>query len=225
MKICLVAKGALLVLACLALAQSPASNEALPVELSVPFGVVPGRLLLLGNHLVFLDEQQLKDSFVIPKAAIENLNAEGTTVAVRTTEPIRLRSGDVRSLSFRVSSGGDAGVVPRWYGAGPSSGATMAAAPVGATIHQARHDHTFGNCHGRLIVSPEQLSYESVTEVDHSRRWEYRGIREISLPNPYELEVKPASGGTYKLFLEGSGMDPAVFRSIVDRVTAGRSGP
>jgi hypothetical protein len=92
-------------------------------------------------------------------------------------------------------------------------------------LHQARHDNTFGNCHGRLIVSPEQLSYESVTEVDHSRRWEYRGIREISLPNPYELEVKPASGGTYKLFLEGSGMDPAVFRSIVDRVTAGRSGP
>jgi len=68
------------------------------------------------------------------------------------------------------------------------------------------------------------VSFESVDAADHSRRWEYRSIKEIRNPNPYELEITPFSGGSYKLLLDGSSIDPAVFKQIVDRVAAARAG-
>ena len=40
-------------------AQPVPSGNVIAVEYSVPFGTVAGKLLLLGNYLVFADEQQL----------------------------------------------------------------------------------------------------------------------------------------------------------------------
>ena len=75
-------------------------------ELAVPFGTVPGKLLLLGNYLVFLDEQQQESSVVISKDIIERLTAEGSAIAVLTREPVRGRSGELRSLNFRIATEG-----------------------------------------------------------------------------------------------------------------------
>src|SRR6185295_16392945 len=95
-----------------------ATGSALAVEHSVPFGTVTGKLLLLGNYLVFVDEQQPNASFVVAKAAIENLKADGPEITVQTRESIRNRSGEVTRLSFRVALGADPGVVTSWYGIG-----------------------------------------------------------------------------------------------------------
>ena len=211
------------------LAQTTAAGSALSVEHSVPFGTIPGKLLLLGNYLVFVDEQQPDASFVVAKSAIENLSADGPAITVQTNEAIRNRSGEVRRLSFRVASREDPAVVTSWYGGGMatasagSSASPSAMSPAGTAIYQARHNHRIGDCRGRLIVTPDQLSYESVSSVSHSRRWEYGAIKEIKLSNPYELEIKPFTGGTYKLKFDGTGMDPAAYKEIVDRVTSARA--
>src|SRR5687767_10455030 len=68
------------------LAQSTPPGSALAVEHSVPFGTIPGKLLLLGNYLVFVDEQQPNMSFVVAKRAIENLSADGPAITVQTSE-------------------------------------------------------------------------------------------------------------------------------------------
>jgi hypothetical protein len=204
-------------------------GSVVAVEHSVPFGTVQGRLLLLGNYVVFVDEQQPAASFVVAKSVIESLNAEGPAITIQTTEGIRNRSGEVKRLSFRVASGGDPAVVTSWYGGGmASTGASSSPAAPGGTsasapgIFQARHQHRFGECRGRLIIGPDQLSYESVSSVGHSRRWEYQAIKETKLSNPYELEIKPFSGDSYKLQFDGTGMDPAAYRVLVDRVTSAR---
>ena len=54
---------ALMTAAMPALAQPATNPIPLAVELAVPFGTVPGRLLLLGNHMVFLDDQQQAGRF------------------------------------------------------------------------------------------------------------------------------------------------------------------
>ncbi len=105
-----------------------------------------------------------------------------------------------------------------------AGGPTSATKAPEAGTYQARHDHRFGACSGRLLVNDQMVSYESVDEVKHSRRWEYKSIREVKLPNPYEIEIKAFEGDSYKLKLDGSGMDPAAFKQLVDRVTAARSG-
>lgn len=207
-------------------AQSTATGSVVAVDHSVPFGTIPGKLLLLGNYLVFVDEQQPSTSFVVAKSAIDSLNADGPAITVQTNEAILNRSGEVRRLSFRVVSGADPVIVTSWYGGGMA--AASSAAPVvipgpGTTTYQARHNHRLGECRGRLIVSPVQLSYESVSSVSHSRRWEYQAIKETKLSNPYELEIKPFNGDTYKFHFDGAGMEPADYRDLVDRVTSARA--
>jgi hypothetical protein len=223
----------LLSLACTAtllFAQTPATNKAVAVEHAVPFGTVTGKLLLLGNYVIFLDEQQPESSFVVPRASIESLNAEGPTITVQTREPIRNRTGDVRRLSFRVAAGGDPAAVTGWYATASPGSAPATTTNAGAAksadsgTYQAKHDHRIGACTGRLLVGDQLLSYESIDNVNDSRRWEYKSIKEISHPNPYEIEIKPFEGGSYKLKLEGSGMDPAAFKQLVDRVTQARAG-
>jgi hypothetical protein len=206
-------------------AQTPLTGSAVAVDHAVPFGTVPGTLLLLGNNLVFVDEQQPGASLVVAKSVIESLTTDGSDITVQPKEVIRTRSGEVRRLSFRVASGADPAVVTRWYGSGMVSASSAAPAVMpaaGTTTYQARHKHRFGECRGRLIVGPDQVSYESVSSVSHSRRWEYRAIKETKLSNPYELEIKPFTGDTYKFHFDGAGMDPAGYRALVDLVTSAR---
>jgi hypothetical protein len=190
---------------------------------------VPGKLLLLGTYLVFLDEQQPETSVVISKGIIERLTAEGSAIAILTKEPVRGRSGELRTLNFRVATGGDPNVVTGWFAGGASKSAeTTPGSPAPAAVtqtltYQARHNHRIGDCKGQLLVGADQVSYESVDDVSHSRRWEFKSIKETELPNPYELEIKPFSGGNYKLYLDGSGMDPAAYKTLVDRVVAART--
>lgn len=212
------------------------TGTALTAEHAVPFGTVSGKLLLLGNYLVFVDEQQPNASFVVAKSVIENLKADGLEITVQTREPIRNRSGEVTRLNFRVASGGDPAAVTSWYGSGVPNpgGSTVANGPApstgtaanvaGTTKYQVRHSHTFGDCSGTLILGPNQLSFESVSTVSHSRRWEYQAIKETELSNPYELEIKPFTGESYKLRFDGSGMDPAAYKALVDRITSARAG-
>lgn len=213
----------------LSLGEAPPTGRALPVEHAVPFGQIPGKLLLYGEYLVFVDDAQPADSFVVPRASIESLNADGAVITIQLKDAVRNRSGETRRISFRTLDG-DPGPVTGWFstrgGAAASAGAetpAAAAAPEGTKVFPARHNHRLGSCAGRLLVSADMVSYESTDSVSHSRRWQLKQIREISLPNPYELNVRPFNGGNYKLMLEGSGMDPATFKELVDRVTAARA--
>ena len=208
--------------------QALPQGRALAVEHAVPFGQIAGKLLLYGEYLVFVDDGQPADSFVVPRASIESLDADGSLITIQLRDPVRNRSGETRRVSFRALDG-DPGPVTGWFSARAGAGApgeTRAAespAPEGAKVFQARHNHRIGSCNGRLLVTADQVSYESTDSVSHSRRWPLKQIREISLPNPYELNVRPFNGGNYKLMLEGSGMDPATFKELVDRVASARA--
>jgi hypothetical protein len=73
-----------------------------------------------------------------------------------------------------------------------------------------------------LIVTEKGLSYESIDNLSDSRQWGFTDIKKLALNNPYEIRIVPFDGSEYKLALQGTGMDKAIFKTLVDRVTAAR---
>ena len=201
-----------------ALAQT--NVEVKKVELSVPFGTVYGKVALVGDFLVFVDDEQTATSFAIARNQIQNISSDGGMVTIETKQPVRDRSGERSRFSLRLVEG-DLVTLINWSQLTPGAGTTSGNGE--QLSFPAQHTQRFGrNSRGRLIVTNELIAYESTDRVDSSRRWQLRDIKEIKLKNPYEVEINPFIGGKYTLRLSGKGMDNSEFKTIVDRVTAAR---
>lgn len=196
-------------------------------ELAVPFGVAAGRLVAVGQYLVFIDEEKPEASLAIAREDIRDFNLTGETLTVTTQKPVRDRSGERTQLSFRVPAGTEPAQLNSWYRSVPPAAAPPKAAAAGdesrnARTYEAKHDHRFGNCGGRLIVEPNRVVFESITDIDHSRQWELRDIKELKRDNPYGIKLIPFAGDTYNIRLLGEGMTNEDHRALVDRITAAR---
>jgi hypothetical protein len=208
-------------------AQTKVEVKVKKAELSVPFGTVYGKLAMLGDHLLFIDEEQMDSSFAIARGEIQNITSDGGMVNIETRQPVRDRSGERSRFSFRLIEG-DLVTLINWSQTTPSAtqpaaGATAAGANAEQMSFPAQYSRRFGrNSRGRLIVSDNMIAYESTDRLDTSRRWQLKDIKEIKLKNPYEVEINPFVGGKYTLRLEGKGMDNSEFKTIVDRITAAR---
>src|SRR4029453_3505505 len=55
--------------ASLLIAQVPAQVQK--AELAIPFGAVAGKIVMAGDHLVFIDEERPDQSFVVARTEIE----------------------------------------------------------------------------------------------------------------------------------------------------------
>jgi len=233
------------VVACLLAGAAPlpaqTGGSAYEAELSVPFGTAQGKLLLLGDYLVFVDDLQLPDSFVISRDLIERVTGGSQMVTIETKRPVHDRSGERVRFSFRLTQGADPALVTRWFqGRGATGVGALAQVPVAVRapapvptgekpttadelVYKVRHDHRLGGCQGRLVVGQDRIVYESIDNIGHSRNWLLKDIKELKLDNPYTLNIEPFSGGKYTIQFEGQGMEPEVYRSLVDRVTSARN--
>lgn len=204
-------------------------------EMSIPFGVVTGRLVTVGQYLLFIDEEKPELSFAITRNGIRNLSVVAEILTVETLKPVRDRSGEKTALSFRLSKPLDAQLFVDWF----KTTAEAAAPPaekeadkkeaakketvVPTKTYQARHNHfPTGGCSGRLIIEPNRVVFESIGEINHSRQWDLKDIKELKRNNPYSIKIVPFLGNEYNLELQGQGMDSDEFKDLVDRVTAAR---
>ena len=53
---------------------------------------------------------------------------------------------------------------------------------------QVEHEHTLRNCRGTLIITPEEIKYQTAEKRD-AHIWEYREIRQFTVVSPVELEL------------------------------------
>jgi hypothetical protein len=206
--------------------------EVKKAELSVPFGTVKGTAVLVGDYLVFIDEQQVQSSFAIARSEIQKITSEGRGVNIETRQPIRDRSGERSQFTVRLSEG-DLATLMNWSRMTPTPTTTTvatASVPAVRSAEQMSYPAEFTqfigrNSRGRLMVTADMVAYESIDNVQSSRRWQFKDIKEIKLKNPYEIEIEPFVGDRYNLKLEGKGMDAGDFKTIVDRITAARIAP
>lgn len=204
-------------------AQPPVGVYA--ADLSVPFGVVSGNLITVGEYLVFVDKERPESSLAVSRGELKNLMSSGETLTVETATPVRDRTGERSKLTFRLIKLSDVSSISGWYS--DKSRSVAASRPDGdlpeIQTYQVRHDHRFGSCNGRLIVEPSRIVFESITDINHSRQWSLRDIKELKRDNPYGVKIVPFSGDTYNLGIQGRGMDSENFRGLVDRITASRT--
>jgi hypothetical protein len=186
---------------------------------------VIGKLALLPEALVFIDDDKPESSFFAPKSKIQSLTAEAETVTIQLSTEVRDRAGATTRAIVRLTTASEAAAVQRWFGSqtGSVQPANGEAAAEVLTFTAQRKKRFRGNTDGKLIVDGERVIFESVDNASESRRWDLKEIKELKLKNAFELEIRPFAGDEYVLLLSGKGMDNAQFRTITDRVTKSRT--
>lgn len=212
-------------------------NQKTPqqVQLAVPFGTVNGQLVPSGTNLMFVNPQEASKSFVIPRGNIRTLNSQGNELTVDLNQPMQYPGGQASRLVFRVQNPDGAQELTRWFQETPASSNTETASRTGEANRtappnrnadmsfQVKHDHfLWGSDSGRLMVTPTEVIYESVTHADSSRQWKMSDIKEIKRDGPYKLTIVPFSGSSYDFDLLGNGLSSDQYQTIVNRVTSAR---
>jgi hypothetical protein len=75
---------------------------------------------------------------------------------------------------------------------------------------------------GKLIVNANGLSFEDISNADHSRSWSYAQVKELKRDNGNEIKIHPYSGDTYEFHVAGTFMNDTVYNMIADRIIASR---
>ena len=192
---------------------------------------VAGRVALLADSMVFVDDEMPASSFVVLRSNIQGLTADADAVTIQLNKEVKDRAGSTTRVILRLSAAPEAVAMQRWFASQPAVAAAVpatAAAPAAAdskvmTFGAQRNKRLRGKTDGKLIIDDQRIMFESVDKAEDSQRWELKEIRELKHKNAYELEIKPFVGDTYVLTITGSGMDNSQFREIVDRVTKSRT--
>ncbi len=220
-------------------AQTPVKVQK--AELSIPFGVVKGKLIAVGETLVFVDEETPDASFAIEKASIRNMVEQDGVITIDTSKPIKDRSGERTRLALRLTEGNGVAMTA-WFKDG-ATGASMAkssteptaiktaaaTAPApadlsGTKVYQARQTRfPFGSTDGKLVISETEIAFEGLDDIKRSQRWSYQDIKEIKQISTYMIEIAPFRGDKYKLELQGEGLSSAQFKALENRIAAART--
>jgi len=205
------------------LAQTPV--QQFRAEIPDAFGSVSGRIVLAGDQLVFTSDSKPEASFSAARREIQSVGGETDVISLQLRNPGN-PSGN--RITLRVPDQTAKSAINMWFNLGTpvvsetSSGSGPASEP---RTYAAHRNKVFGGSRGRFLITDSGLAYESVNDIKDSRRWEFRDIKEVKLNSPYEIEIKPFNGDTYKLGLEGQGMGTGEYKELVDKITQGRVEP
>jgi hypothetical protein len=208
------------------------AQTAVPAELALPFGVAAGKLVVSGEYLIFVNDATVESSFVVPRDNVQNVNVDGAVLNVALRQPIKDSSGDRSALNFRFAAPGSGDAIVKWSQARGTRPAPGAPAPGGSDrrtegeqqfSYEVKHDHRVGSCSGRLIVTSERVNYESLSEIDHSRQWAMKDVKEVGRKGPYNLDIKPFSGNDYSFAFLGTGMDNSHYETLTKLIAAARA--
>ncbi|MBI1353527.1 MAG: hypothetical protein GC160_04215 [Acidobacteria bacterium] len=206
--------------------------EAAEAELAIPFGAASGQIATADDLLLFLNSERMDASFAIRRENIRNMSVNNNVLTVETVEAVN----GSNALNFRLLSGDASrfsrwaqGIAPATMTSGPAAAATSASAAVAPKAssvemtYQARHNHRIGSgCTGRLLITDDRISYDSVDNIDHSRQWQLKEIKELKRKNPYKVIIDPFVGDKYELELIGGGMSSQDFQKIGSMISDSR---
>jgi hypothetical protein len=210
-----------------------AATTALAADLTVqnaqlygPNGAVTGKIVMFNNRMAFIDDNQPDMSFVIPKSDIRSARWEGGRLTIDLSHPYSSGFGaNQSSVILTMPDTSSASSFVTWMGV-PVSGfngeADRAALPPTTTrVSDVRFDVKNGDQKGKLIVAPDQLVFESLTDANHSRRWKYSDIREFK-HNDHEIKVEPYHGDKYEFQFQNKAMLQTAYDMISNEIVDSR---
>jgi hypothetical protein len=87
-----------------------------------------------------------------------------------------------------------------------------------------RHDHKGqGGCNGKLLADDNRLRFESASQADHSRNWEYNALSKFEVEKDNSLiKVTPASGEGYQFNVVNGATAGAMHTLVSGKIAAAR---
>lgn len=187
------------------------------VEHAIPFATAAGDLISSGEHLIYVDDEERRNSFAVSRDNVKDVRQEGALVTIALARPVKTRAGESSSVGFRFRDPEGARMISAWLAV------SAAAAAAGETMaFQVRHKHLFGSDEGRLTIAPADIDYRSLTNFNASRRWKMSEIKEVKRDNPHALTIVPFTGEQYKFEVIGPGISNDQFNRLVDHITSRR---
>jgi hypothetical protein len=192
-----------------------------------PNGAVEGKIVMFDNRMAFIDDNQPDNSFVIPKSDIRSATWDGGRLTINLAHPYSSSLGANQSaVILTMPDTASASSFITWMGV-PVSGYTAGEADRAATppdstqVTDVRFDVKNGDQKGKLIVAPDELIFESLTDANHSRRWKYSDIREFT-HNDHEIKVQPYHGDKYEFQFNNKAMLQTAYDMISNKVVNSR---
>lgn len=194
-----------------------------------PGGSAQGKLVIRGEQLTFVDDNNPDMSFIIPKRDVKSARWEGGKLSIALTSPYSSSVGENRSdLVFMMPDQNSAGSVISWIGvpvAGFTGESDRAATPGASNmqITDIRFDVRNGDQQGKLMFQDNELVFESLSDAKHSRHWKYSDIRELT-HSDHEIKLQPYHGDKYEFQFKNRAMLDTAYNLISDRVVNARQG-
>ena len=194
-------------------------------QLYGPNGAVTGKIVMFNNRMAFIDDNQPDMSFVIPKSDIRSARWEGGRLTIDLSHPYSSGFGpNQSSVILTMPDTSSASSFVHWMGV-PVTGfegeADRTAVPPTTRVTDVRFDVKNGDQRGKLIVGPDQLVFESLTDANHSRRWKYSDICEFK-HNDHEIKVEPYHGDKYEFQFQNKAMLQTAYDMISNEIVDAR---
>lgn len=205
-----------------------------PAELSVSFNSVPGRVVLAGDQVLFWSDSATYPSIYFYKSNVRRSSISNGVLSVELTDPTQVKTGSQSRFDFRITGGSDTASIERWFAqpagtmstasTASSSSASAGSSLAGAYTFNAEHTRRFGsNRNGKLVFTPQGVSWESLDDATQSRTWPYKSIRRFDRSNPYALVIDTFSDGKYSFKLTTKPIGNEEFSAITDYLAAART--
>ncbi len=87
-----------------------------------------------------------------------------------------------------------------------------------------KHDHKGqGSCNGKLIAGETSLRFESVSEADHSKSWNYNDLKSFEKEKDHSLlKMTAKSGEQYEFKTVNGATAGAVYDLVAQKIVANR---
>ena len=210
-------------------AKAQTSMKVVGAELSLDFDKAQGKLMMVGDKIIFVDDEKPESSFAIDRDNIIGIDKDNSVLSIQTKNTVNSRGDEKMRFVFRLKDGSAEDFVSS-SNMNSSNIKTVSDTRMPQTgsastmVYEAEHGHRlYGSCKGRLIVGSDRISYESTDDRDHSRQWLFTDIKKLKRDSPYKLSIKPLSGDGYTLDILGQGIDITDFKKIEDNLATAKA--
>jgi hypothetical protein len=193
-----------------------------PAQIMTPYGSEMGKVVTIGNQMVFVDDANPANSFALTRGEITNLNINNGMMTMSLAQPFTSPFSSGPTMMVRLLDA-NAGDLLSWMGA-PNGTVGEASRVIvdqpNLYEYTVRHDDD----EGRLIIGPVDVRFESFNHPKHSRAWTYNSIKKLSSDaDDHELKLEPYSSDTYKFKVLGSKvLTEDVYAMVRERIAAAR---
>jgi hypothetical protein len=190
------------------------------------------KTVLVRDTLVFVDEDNLNESFSIDRTNILRLNFQSRVFTIHTRRPVRYRSRESMQFDFQLSGGNLVNLTPghcdsmaAWLSKAPRRRVTPPTRAPQPRTFQAKLRRSLGrDIEGKLEILEKTIAFKPNREAEYLYRWDLREINHIKRKAPYVLEIITSNDDTYTFELQNRAISHVEIYAIRDRMAKLRLG-